>query len=170
MTDWKPIPGWNGEYEASDDGQVRSWLNGRWGLADTPRVLKQRAASGTGYMVVALRQRKHGVHRLVALAHIGPPPRADMEVAHLNGRRSDNRVSNLMWATRKENAGHRLLHGTDLRGAKHPSAKITEAQASEIRRRWAAGESSPVLGREFGMSRGNIMRIVRGKSWLPVAA
>lgn len=46
------------------------------------------------------------VHRLVLEAFIGPCPSDKSECHHINGNRSDNRVNNLLWASRKENDSH----------------------------------------------------------------
>lgn len=117
---WAPIPGWEGLYEVSDHGRVRS----------LPRVVKSNDAGGTrwwngrvrkptlynnGYYYVALtgrgRRERFAIHRLVLLAFAGPCPPSH-EALHGDGDRGNNRLSNLRWGTSKENAADRDRHGT----------------------------------------------------------
>jgi hypothetical protein len=114
---WRPIPGYEGRYEASDQGRVRSVnrvvICGRGGAQRRRgRILKQYKERD-GYLTVPLGSRnKKSVHRLVLLAHVGPPPPGH-ECCHGDGVRSNNRLSNLRWGTRPENMRDKLLHGTN---------------------------------------------------------
>lgn len=113
MTTWKDIPGYEGLYQVSDGGMVRSVdrtakVMSRWGFAVT-RSLKGRVLSTSafpnGYMKVSLgRDNCQLVHRLVALAFIDGD--TSMQVNHKNGIRSDNSVENLEWVTCSENHLH----------------------------------------------------------------
>lgn len=105
---WRDIPGFDGEYEVSDDGRVKS------NKGIQPRLLRQSPRNG--YPVVNLHHRDGAgvvteVHRLVLRAFVGECPDG-METRHLNGDRSDNRLSNLTYGTRIENARDRMRHGT----------------------------------------------------------
>lgn len=107
---WEDIPGYEGRYQVSTDGQVRSLPNAkRKGV----RILKQTAVSG-GYLGVTLcldgHKRPKLVHRLIALTFLGEP-RSGQEVCHWNGIRTDNRLTNLRWGTRHENQMDVLRHG-----------------------------------------------------------
>lgn len=113
--EWKPIKGFEGLYEVSNQGRVRSLDRiiideiGRNRLYKG-RIMKPRDNS-KGYHFVGLY--KNGViktptvHRLVAEAFI-PNPDNKPEIDHLNTNRKDNRVENLMWATSKENNNNPL--------------------------------------------------------------
>ena len=100
---WRDIPGYEGRYLVSDQGQVRSLL--------TNKILRA-AVEATGYVSVCLKdarggQRTHLIHLLVLRAFVGPRP-ADQETRHLNGIRTDNRlVENLRYGTRVENRADR---------------------------------------------------------------
>lgn len=122
---WKPIPGYEG-YEASDSGEIRSWRS-KHGKLTKPRILKT-GLSVNGYRKVSpmSKERGHGVctkvSRLVALAFIGQRPK-DLQIAHLNGNKIDDRAANLKYCTAKENHGHKKIHGTYQIGEKHPNYK-----------------------------------------------
>ena len=119
---WKDIPGYNGLYQASTLGRVRSmphktyWVdkNGRKrAYIKKGRVLKDKAGHrGKGYLRVRLHQTKIGVncspcvHRLVALTFI-PNPEGKPQVNHKDGDTRNNNIDNLEWATSSENNLHK---------------------------------------------------------------
>lgn len=102
---WHPIPGYDGDYEASDTGEIRN--------ARTGRVLRQ--ATSKPYPYVNLRGKTQKVHRLVALTFHGPGAPGE-EVLHANDVKTDNRATNLSWGTRRKNVADAIAH--DL----HPAA------------------------------------------------
>lgn len=112
---WLPIPGYEGAYEVSDLGRVRSLDRiSAQGRPIKGRVLSQMTGS-SGYQQVNLhrdrKQATHHVHRLVLLAFVGPGGE-DMQGRHLNGDRSDNTLANLAWGTQLENMQDQREHGT----------------------------------------------------------
>lgn len=109
---WKDIPGWEGLYQASNLGRIRS-LDRRRTVKGT-RACKGRVLSpndlGNGYFGVHLYRygsprRVTTVHRLVAEAFLPTDPERG-EVNHIDGDKSNNRLSNLEWVTRVENEYH----------------------------------------------------------------
>lgn len=115
MEIWKPIAGYEGRYEVSNYGRVRSLDCGRPSVSKLGlryerlhrgRVLKP-IRCGDGYRRVALMPhvKVQLVHRLVAAAFL-PNPLGLPEVNHLDGVRDRNCVSNLMWVTASENQFH----------------------------------------------------------------
>ena len=105
---WAPVAGYEGLYEVSDHGRVRSLdrlvvdKTGTRQRLFKGRLLQNICAS-TGYHHVSLhrnnkRVERRQVHRLVAEAFLGRPATERMCVDHRNGARDDNRVSNLRWA------------------------------------------------------------------------
>ncbi len=174
---WKAIPGYEGAYEASDFGEIRSLIapssNGRV-LRKTPKLLSQRSPRHDGYKTVALydedgKSKTHFVHSLVALTFIGPRP-FSMECCHVNGNCGDNAATNLYWGTPQSNQQDRLKHGTDTRGTKHPNAKLSDPLALEVKRRAIAGEQIKALAAEYGVSSSLICALKFGKArhWLEV--
>ena len=112
---WRPVSGYEGIYEVSSLGRVRSLsrINSR-GTPVRERILSQHAHS-SGHMRVKLsipgRQRSADVHRLVAIAFHGPPPEG-CEVCHTDGNPANNNADNLRWGTRSDNLLDRTRHGT----------------------------------------------------------
>lgn len=103
---WKPVPGYEGLYEVSDQGRVRSFARSVSG-----RLLKPGKASN-GYFTVCLgRGKSRTLHSLVAEAFIGPKP-IGQEVLHEDGTRTNNCVSNLRYGTRADNIRDAVKQGT----------------------------------------------------------
>jgi hypothetical protein len=110
-------------------------------------------------------RRKLFWHRVVWCSVNGPVP-PGMEINHINGIKSDNRLVNLECVTRQQNVLHAFSLGLkDNRGVKHPSHKLTEAQVLAIRARRTAGVTLKQIGREFGVSLQTVHDIATGKSW-----
>lgn len=123
IENWMPIPGYEGDYEVSDLGRVRSLprrVMRRNGASChvAGRVMSTKATNRKGYVVVNLRRpgtaKTHLVHRLVLAAFVGPSPEG-METRHLNGDPCDNRLPNLAYGTPVENATDKTRHGTSLK-------------------------------------------------------
>jgi hypothetical protein len=117
---WKPVPGYEGLYEVSDQGRVRSLdrdvtQTSRRGALYTLRKKGKLLRPGrmpSGHLSVALgRGNSQCVHRLVLLAFVGPAPDKH-ECCHNNGNPADNRLENLRWGTRSENIKDAIRHGT----------------------------------------------------------
>lgn len=117
---WLPIPGWEGLYEVSDHGRVRSLprvRNTRWGprLMGKTRLLKQSSTRTPGYFTVPLTRnaatKVHLVHRLVAMAWL-PAPEPDQSLCrHLDDNPLNNHASNLAWGTASDNMRDAVRNG-----------------------------------------------------------
>lgn len=98
---WKPVAGFEGLYEVSNTGRVKSLKR----LHTKERILSQWL-NHRGYARVTLwkenRQTKHSVHRLVADAFI-PNPYGKPQVNHKDENKQNNAVENLEWCTQLEN-------------------------------------------------------------------
>ena len=124
--EWRPVVGFEGSYEVSNLGRVRSLdrLDAR-GNQIRGRVLRL-AAQRSGHLHLGLwadgKERRTFVHRLVLAAFVGPRP-VGAEALHGNGRPDDNRVENLRWGTPSENQLDSVAHGT------HRSARKTHCKS-----------------------------------------
>jgi len=150
-------------YEISSAGRIRN--------VDTGLVLKPWY-SGAGYLYISLWRSgiKTGLHRLVAFAFLGLPPSDRHEVAHNDGNKKNNCVSNLRWATHAENQADIRKHGTGYshgwQGETHPMAKLNEKQVLEIRRRCQHEKvARKILALEFKVSKASIDHIIQGRTW-----
>lgn len=157
---WRPIPGYEGLYEVSDIGRVRS-------LGSRARVLK--LISLNGYLKVNLskegKRRQEYVHRLLAEAFIRSPIPKHLEVCHGDGNRENNILHNIRLDTRRSNAQDRKAHGTELFGERHHNSKLSEDQVIQIR---SSQESARLLAEKFGVSSVQIRNVKKGTSWAHV--
>lgn len=165
---WLPVTGFEGLYEVSDLGRVRSLPRQTVKGVMGGRVLKP-STTGPGYFFVSLHRSNiptaRTVHRLVLEAFVGPCP-AGMEACHGRGGQLDNRLANLTWGTKEKNNGpDKVRDGTIQQGEQHWYAKLTDAVVEQCRRRNAAGETHAELAREFGMSLGAMRRAIIGECW-----
>lgn len=167
--EWRPVVGYEGRYEVSSLGRVRS-LGVRRGGGIWP--LRSVRTSG-GYLRVTLyasdgTSRNQWVHILVALAFIGPRPPGH-EVRHLDGNPANPASANLAYGTAKENAGDRERHGTDPRGERNGFARLTVADVREIRAAVAAGEPHRSIARRMHLGSATVDDIAAGRTWRHVA-
>lgn len=188
---WRAVVGFEGRYEVSDLGRVRSLRVAVGGAVKVsvaravPLVLRE-VTDRTGYRLIMLSGRRprpcKRVHRLVLEAFVGPCP-VGHQAAHLNGVRADNRLVNLAWKTPRENDEDKDRHGTMIRGDRHPArlhperlawgernaaAKLTAAQVIEIRAARAAGESDRRVAARYGVSASTVGRIAHRQTWTHV--
>lgn len=126
----------------------------------------------SGYPEVCLHQgetqRTCKVHHLVLICTKGPKL-PGMECRHLNGVRSDNRPSNLVWGTRQENEDDKTLAGGRPAGSKHQHSKLREIDIPVIRSRFAAGHRIAMIAADYGVSRSTIHSVTSGRNWRHVA-
>lgn len=115
--EWREIRGWEGLYEVSNLGRIRSVPREQVRLSKggNPSVyrygykLLRPGQNHNGYLLVRLsdmtngRQQTAKVHRLVCEAFHGPQPGWDHEVAHNDHVRDNNAADNLRWATHRDN-------------------------------------------------------------------
>lgn len=173
---WLPVPGYEGSYEVSDQGRVRSLdrrvnVRGRWGPETRfyKGTVREPCAGGTNkYLMVVLsvnnRQCTRTIHSLVLEAFVGPCPRGE-EGRHLNCTHYDNRLTNLAYGTRRKNREDSRAAGTLAMGEQIAQHKLTTAEVLEIRA--APGRHEDIAG-AYGVSRTQISRIKRLENWAHV--
>lgn len=171
---WLPVVGFEGFYEVSSFGRVRSLdrtvITSNSARRYRGKMLSSYVNVGTrGYPFVRLSSPQlrgnYAVHVLVLTAHVGPCP-PGQETRHGPAGKLYAAVTNLSWGTRSKNVGmDRLRDGQDNRGERHGLHKLTEPQVLEIRRRRAAGEELLALAGEFGVNIQTVSSIALGAHW-----
>lgn len=167
------IPGYEGLYQVSDFGRVKSvlrlvpsgrrecWYLGKT-LAPTPNT--------KGYLRVTLSKDSHAktfmVHRLVLVAFSGSQPR-NMEANHKNGERADNRLENLEWLGHADNMRHSytVLGRKRLIGNSNRNAKMTWGKVDTIREMYDSGVPRHEIAHRFELSFSCIDAIVTNRTW-----
>lgn len=169
---WKDIPGYEGRYQASTFGRIRSldqivfgrnWYTGKpFQRKIHGRILKPGRSNKDGHLSVVLGHGAAGspVHQLIMRTFIGPPP-IGKEVLHNNGDPSDNRLENLRYGTRTENILDVYRQGKVWR-------KLSPEDVQQIRFGLYCGLSESELAQMYKISIWEISCIKRGKSfsWL----
>ena len=169
---WKDIPGYEGEYQASTLGRIKSlerkiqsrnWYTGKPFFHTVPeRILKPGRFCKTGHLSVILRRKTNGkpVHQLVMRTFVGEPPEG-MEVLHKNGDPTDNRLSNLRYGTRTDNILDVYRQGGRWR-------KLSTDDVEAIRFGLFCGMRGVDLARQFGVSQAAICSVKKGRTfwWL----
>lgn len=167
---WLAVVEYEGYYEVSDLGRVRSlrrmtaagWRGGQ--------VLKPQCKR---YFCVNLyrdrKMRTVTVHSLVAAAFLGPCP-AGHEICHGRAGKLENRLTNLSYGTPAKNRGpDKYRDGTIQIGTRNGLARLTDELVRECRVRSAAGASWGALAREHGVSASTVRAAVIGLTWKHVA-
>lgn len=155
-------------YGVSRDGRIWSRRN-KWGLRQDWVEMRQTTHS-KGYSRVCLylggAKCYMFVHRIVASVFIGEIP-IGMEVNHINGIKTDNRLDNLEICTPSENVTHsRRVLGSCV-GSRHGCAKLTKRDVDVIRE---STDSSRACAKRFGVSKSAILNIRSGKAWRQAAS
>lgn len=161
---WRSILGYEGLYEVSDLGRIRTLGGGK--ARTHGRILKATLGT-TGYLRVALSagnvSRSRKVHQLVAEAFIGPRP-CKAYVLHNDGNPLNNTPGNLRYGDARSNLEDAILHGVwqPARGEAAGTAKLTAQGVIEIR---ASAETHAALARRYGVAPKTIRDIRNNRSW-----
>lgn len=114
---WKDIDGYDGMYQVSDLGRVRSLKFGRVKV-----LIPQK--DKCGYLRINLwknrKEKTVNIHRLVANAFIPNDDESKNEINHINEDKTDNRVSNLEWCDRKYNMNYNDFYGKRIANYNEP--------------------------------------------------
>lgn len=163
-----PITGYEGLYDVSNLGRVRSYHNFGFKRRDNPRMMNP-TKERYGYLQLTLcKNTVHEqikVHQIVARAFLPPNP-GGMQIDHVNGVKTDNRVDNLEWVTPKENTLRSVKTGLKPKGERHWRHKLTKLQVDEIRSLYKTGNyTHRSLGEIFGVSHSVVGNVIRNQTW-----
>lgn len=183
---WKDVPGFPG-YKASNHGRLMTfnWKN-------TGRVAIMKPAVSGGYCkTMCVKDGKNTpvkIHRLVAMTFI-PNSENKPEVNHKDGDKTNNRIENLEWCTRRENFDHAVANGLQpglfrvgyrnmwnelcesgerdrLKGSRIGTSKLTEQQVKEIRAKHKPRiYTRQMLADEYGVKETCIKDVLCRRSW-----
>lgn len=123
--EWRPVPGYEGAYEVSNRGEVKSIrrvVDKKNGSTQTiPERIVAPSTTNSGHRFCALwkgnKRKRVYIHRMVAMAFLGGPPDSQ-EVCHNDGDPQNNFVENLRWGTRSENMRDEVIAGRHWQTAK----------------------------------------------------
>jgi NUMOD4 motif-containing protein/HNH endonuclease len=162
---WKDIVGFEGRYQVSNLGNVKS-LDRVTKTKKGQRAYKGKVCSNCldtkGYVVVNLSSgsegvRQHYVHRLVATAFLGA---STLQVNHKDLRTDNNNIENLEYVTMFENSLHAFKSGVKI-----GRTRLTATERKEIRELRAKGANVPYLATKYAMSQPAIYEVLKGTTW-----
>jgi hypothetical protein len=172
---WKDIPGYEGLYQASSLGRIKGLpkkVRCNTGHTTTKECILKPTFKTGGYPFVVLykdsrSKRSITVHRLIATTFLPNPENKDT-VNHKNGIKTNNKVENLEWLTKKENINHAYRTGIakGRQGEKHGRSKLTTDTVQTIRSVYKSGiYNTYELASMHNVNPTTIQRIVSGKHW-----
>lgn len=173
-TEWRDVVGYEGLYEVSSAGAIRSLTRTvRSGNQHGPMLKTYQGRDKAiytdpdGYQGIALCkdgiQKTCRVSRLVLSAFVGAPGVGE-EACHVDHDQANNALDNLHWGTRQANEDEKTASG------RRPAStvnKLTMDDAVAIREKWTLGASYKQLAAEFKTHHTNVWLIVKGKTWQP---
>lgn len=159
---WKPIP-FLPNYEASNLGRIRHKLL---------KNIRKFELNTAGYFRVTVRVSnkklvKYLVHRCVAAAFLGWPPKPGLQINHKDKNKTNNHVSNLEWVTARHNSLHRSRfklfkhYGKSIKDGK----KLTRLQVVDFKLDLAKGLSNKELSKKYKVSISMVSKIRNGHCW-----
>jgi len=162
---WIDIPNYDGLYQVSNLGRVKSLQYGK------ERILKPNR-NKYGYLMQAITKNKKlklcTIHRLMMLSFKPDEYFEGAEVNHRNGIKDDNRLENLEWCTSSENQKHAYIMGLQKpqSGYKNGMAKLTQEIINKIRTEYKTENiTQKNLALKYNISRSHVSGIITNKYW-----
>jgi hypothetical protein len=147
---WEWVTGYEGRYKVSDHGEIFSMRLGR--------VMKVHL-NDKGYPRASLERsgerKRPPVHRVVLETFVGPRP-PGQQCRHLDGDKTNNKLSNLKWGSPKENTDDKHRHGTQERG-------LTDEEVLDLRARRRSGESYASIQKDYPLHINTLVGAATGK-------
>lgn len=174
MEKWKPVVGYEGLYEVSSKGRVRSVDRVLIDRIGREKLFRGQSIATHlnkyGYPICKLWMGSKGktstIHRLVALSFLENEDNKP-QVNHIDGNKENNSIDNLEWVTNSENDIHAFEIGlrSTRKGVDCNFAKLTEEKVLSIRDMKKKGVTQRNIAQIFNVSEGNISQIVNRKRW-----
>ena len=166
---WKNVRNYEGYYQASNLGRVKSLGKYITAVHNSVRFVPGRVLKIThraDYCYVSLYVKAVceilSVHSIVATIFI-PNPKNKPEVNHKDFNKTNNNINNLEWCTKEENRAHAIKHNRLPRGEAHVNSKLNDFKVRVIRR---CNDLTPTeIGRVFGVGYGTISCVLARKTW-----
>lgn len=179
MEVWSKIKDYEGIYEISTFGRIKSLSRLKKGVENTSYLTKEKILKNVfdkdGYCLINLyknnKSKTFKIHRLVALHFIENTLNKE-QVNHINGIKTDNRIENLEWCTHSENMKHALINKLKipLKGENCKVSKLTDKIVIEIltkkkesngKRNWGAKE----ICLKYNIKSTCISEVVSRRNW-----
>lgn len=162
---WKNIKGFEGLYQVSNYGEIKSLAKKKGWATKGETILKQKTTQ-LGYKTIVLSRNTKpfylSVHRIVASAFI-KNPLSKKQVNHKDGSKINNLYTNLEWATSSENLKHAFRIGIkNMKGDRHNNRKLDSKKVELIRNSELMGAD---LARLFNVCPATICLIKKRKIW-----
>ena len=172
---WKPIPEYEGIYEVSNMGRVRSitrriFCNNGKSYIQNGQIIKP-CLQTNGYLFVGLHNKgimkQYRIHRLVAEAFLTNSDNK-LEVNHIDRNKTNNKSVNLEWVDHKENMAHGKSTTLHINKKIAWNKKLTIKEARKIRKEYLPNDrkySTRALARKYGVSPNVIAKIIRNETY-----
>lgn len=173
---WKDIPGFEGWYQASNFGKIRSkkrvvYYHGSDRKQNYPSIILIPGVTESGYSTITLclfgKRHTRRVCRLIGLTFI-PNPKNKPQINHKDGNKRNDAVSNLEWSSGSENQLHRyrvLKKGAPV-GELNSNSKMNSKGVIKLRKMYSTGKfTQSELGLMFGVSQSTVYDIIKNNLW-----
>ena len=163
--EWRGVVGYEGRYQISSMGRVKSLARTCNTKGGSKRTVKERILkpcdNGRGYLYISLsdgtgEHKRHYIHRLVGEAFV-PNPLENEDVNHKDENPSNNHASNLEWITHKENLNYGTRNERVAKANSKPVAQYTKDGA--FIKAWA---SAAEVKRQLGFNHSSIIQVAKG--------
>lgn len=169
---WKDVKGYEGLYQVSNLGKVKSLKRLCNSKFNSKRIIKERILKShkntSGYLSVVLcknKSKSFTIHRLVLINF--SCLNKNKQVNHINGNKLDNRLENLEWCNSSENLKHAYLIGLKKPMFKslNPMSKLNENKITEIRKLSKQKISNKEIAKIYKVSTSLISKIINNQYW-----
>lgn len=169
-TEGREIPGFPRYYVTADGYIWRKYLGRARDKGKIPHRWKRlkptpdRRGYSQCYLSNHCKVKTCKVHRIVLLCFVGPCP-DNMECCHNDGVNNNNKLSNLRWDTKKNNAADKLKHGSLNHGEVNGQSKLKNTDIPAIREMLENGLSAIEIAAKYDVCKETIWRIKRRSHW-----